>query len=197
MEPADFSAALHSQLPYWVHALFVILFPGGPLGHSFSPLVLTLVLQRNRHKAHVQAFCVVVYSLGCTDSQTWDFKKYWSLGADSRATDLMSVGCGLGRGFIKDLQVVPLSNITWKTPSPIVYPRRGSWSDIPEFLHFQKLNFVSIHISSEKLYAHISSVEFSCSVVSDCLQPHESQHARPPCPSPSPGVHSNSRPSSW
>ena len=29
------------------------------------------------------------------------------------------------------------------------------------------------------------------------LQPHESQHARPPCPSPSPGVHSNSRPSSW
>ena len=29
-----------------------------------------------------------------------------------------------------------------------------------------------------------SSVQFSCSVVSDCLQPHESQHARPPCPSP-------------
>ena len=32
--------------------------------------------------------------------------------------------------------------------------------------------------------------------MSDSLQPHESQHARPPCPSPSPGVHSNSRPSS-
>ena len=41
-----------------------------------------------------------------------------------------------------------------------------------------------------------SSVQFSCSVVSDSLRPHESQHARPPCPSPSPGVHSNSRPSS-
>ena len=42
----------------------------------------------------------------------------------------------------------------------------------------------------------ISSVQFSRSVVSDSLQPHELQHARPPCPSPSPRVHSDSRPSS-
>ena len=41
------------------------------------------------------------------------------------------------------------------------------------------------------------SVQFSCSVVSNSLRPHESQHAKPPCPSPTPGVHSNSRPSSW
>ena len=40
------------------------------------------------------------------------------------------------------------------------------------------------------------SVRFSHSVVSNSLRPHESQYARPPCPSPSPGVHSNSRPSS-
>ena len=39
-------------------------------------------------------------------------------------------------------------------------------------------------------------LQFSCSVVSNSLQPHESQHARPPCPSPIPGVHSNSSPSS-
>ena len=39
-----------------------------------------------------------------------------------------------------------------------------------------------------------SSVQFSRSVVSNSLQPHESQHARPPCPSPTPGVHSDSRP---
>ena len=38
----------------------------------------------------------------------------------------------------------------------------------------------------------ISSVQFSHSVMSNCLQPHESQQARPPCPSPSPRVHSNS-----
>ena len=36
----------------------------------------------------------------------------------------------------------------------------------------------------------------SRSVVSDSLPPHESQHARSPCPSPTPGVHSDSRPSS-
>ena len=42
----------------------------------------------------------------------------------------------------------------------------------------------------------IRSAHFSHSVVSDSLQPHESQHARPPCPSPTPGVHSDSRPSS-
>ena len=47
------------------------------------------------------------------------------------------------------------------------------------------------------MHIHVfSSVQFSCSVVSDSLQPHELQYARPPCPSPTPGVHSNSRPSS-
>ena len=40
------------------------------------------------------------------------------------------------------------------------------------------------------------SVQFSHSVMSDSLWPHESQHARPPRPSPTPGVHSDSRPSS-
>ena len=40
------------------------------------------------------------------------------------------------------------------------------------------------------------SVQFSHSVVSDSLWPHESQHTRPPCPSPTSGVHSDSRPSS-
>ena len=44
----------------------------------------------------------------------------------------------------------------------------------------------------------ISSVQFSHSVVSDSLKRHELQHARPPCPSPTPGVYSNSSPlSRW
>ena len=38
-----------------------------------------------------------------------------------------------------------------------------------------------------------SSVQFSRSVVSDSMRPHESQHARPPCPSPTPGLHSDSQ----
>ena len=42
----------------------------------------------------------------------------------------------------------------------------------------------------------LSSVPFSCSVMSDSLRPHELQHPRPPCPSPTPGVHPNPFPSS-
>ena len=48
--------------------------------------------------------------------------------------------------------------------------------------------FSSIHL--------LSSVQFSCLVVSDSLRPHEEQHCRPPSPSPTPGIHPNPRPSS-
>ena len=44
------------------------------------------------------------------------------------------------------------------------------------------------------IYTIEFSVQFSHSVKSDSLRPHEPQHARPPCPSPSPGVHADSRP---
>ena len=46
-------------------------------------------------------------------------------------------------------------------------------------------------------FGSFSSVQFSHSVVSDCLQPHGLQHARHPRPSPTPGVYSNSHPLSW
>ena len=58
---------------------------------------------------------------------------------------------------------------------------------------FKKLN---VELDMKQTETTISSVQFSCSVVSDFLRPHESQHARPPYPSPTPGVHSDSRPSS-
>ena len=67
------------------------------------------------------------------------------------------------------------------------------------FLVFFKVTSLK-SLSSCKVYSvcflHFSSVQFSRSVMSDSLQPHESQHARPPCPSPTPGVHSDSCPSS-
>ena len=47
------------------------------------------------------------------------------------------------------------------------------------------------------LYEMIFSVQFSRSVVSDSLQPHELQHTSPLCPSPTPGVHPNPCTSSW
>jgi len=60
--------------------------------------------------------------------------------------------------------------------------------------------YIYIYIYIYIFYTHtlvkFSSVQFSRSVACDSLQPHESQHARPPCPSPTPGVHSNLRPSS-
>ena len=57
---------------------------------------------------------------------------------------------------------------------------------------------LKFNIQKTKIMASgpISSVQFIRSVVSDSLQPHELQHARLPCPSPTPGVHSDSCPSS-
>ena len=60
-----------------------------------------------------------------------------------------------------------------------------------------QLNLYSLQPNMVKLY-WFSSVQFSRSDMSNSLWPHESQHARPPCPSPCPGVHSDSHPlSPW
>ena len=50
------------------------------------------------------------------------------------------------------------------------------------------------HKESDATKHSISSVQFSCSVVSNSLWPHELQHTRPPCPSPAPQVYTNSCP---
>ena len=59
------------------------------------------------------------------------------------------------------------------------------------------ISYTCIHFSLS-LCMCVYSVQFSRSVMSDSLRPHELQHARPPCPSPAPRVHSNScRSSRW
>ena len=60
-------------------------------------------------------------------------------------------------------------------------------------------NFIKLFRSCTHVFwSSFSSVQFSHSVVSNSLRPHESQHARPPCPSPTPGVHPDSCPwSQW
>ena len=60
-----------------------------------------------------------------------------------------------------------------------------------------KALYMCVYIYVLKAVLQFSSVQFSRSVMSDSLQPHESQHARPLCPSPTPRVYSNSCPSSW
>ena len=57
-------------------------------------------------------------------------------------------------------------------------------------------NFLKLKRNRYPRTRSISSVQFSRSVVSNSLRPHESQHARPPCPSQTPGVYLNSCPSS-
>ena len=75
--------------------------------------------------------------------------------------------------------------------------------NIPSKVHMAVCNFTHWQVSNilqnkSYLIFQFSSVQFSRSVVSDCLQPHDLQHARPPCLSPTPRVHSNSCPlSQW
>ena len=62
---------------------------------------------------------------------------------------------------------------------------------MPNISHLYGLCFVFLSFTWFE-----NSVQFSCSVMSDCLWPHESQHARPPCPSPTPRAYPNPCPSS-
>ena len=60
-----------------------------------------------------------------------------------------------------------------------------------------KVTEVSLQAGVEKRHIHqFVRAQFSLSVVSESLQPHKSQHARPSCSSPTPGVHLNSCPMS-
>ena len=79
------------------------------------------------------------------------------------------------------------------------------WLDLPgipqkgDFLEF---SILKVAFTCYWDFVYLVSVQFrhsvlSDSLLSDSLRPHELQHARSPCPSPTPGVHSNSCPSSW
>ena len=70
------------------------------------------------------------------------------------------------------------------------------WSDLAAAAAAVHSNSIQRLVIIAFFFIQFSSVQFSHSVVFDSLWPHESQHARPPCPSPSPRVHSDSRPSS-
>ena len=59
------------------------------------------------------------------------------------------------------------------------------------------ITLVNLHILKNPCIPAISSVQFSCSVVSGTFPPHGLQQTRPPCPSLTPGVHPNSCPSQW
>ena len=104
-----------------------------------------------------------------------------------------------------------LWTVACQAPLPMGFSRQELWSGLPcpppgdlpdpgiELTYLMSPALAGSFftpISPWEAKGTISSVQFSCSVVSDSLWPHESQHARPPCASPTPGVHSDSRPSS-
>ena len=90
----------------------------------------------------------------------------------------------------------------WWTGKPSMLQSMGSQRvrhDWATELNWNKPLVLHCRYSESSAHPYVSqftSVQFSHSVVSDFLKPHESKHARPPCPSPTPGVHSDSRPSS-
>ena len=89
---------------------------------------------------------------------------------------------------------------TWKQPrcpSADTWIRKLWYIYTVEYYSAIKINtFESVLMRWKKLEPIIRSDQISRSVMSDSLRAHEMQHARPPCPSQTPGVHSDSRPSS-
>ena len=63
-------------------------------------------------------------------------------------------------------------------------------------MYYYKVHQIEFRKQLNSFFGKHSHLQFSHSIVSNSLQPHELQHTRPPCPSPTPGVHSNSCPSS-
>ena len=98
------------------------------------------------------------------------------------------------------------SVLAWRIPGtgdPGGLPSMGShrvghdWSDLAAAARAYFVHYYIFHIVFEAFaLKSLRSDQMSRSFVFDSLQPHESQHARPPCTSPTPGVHSDSRPSS-
>ena len=101
---------------------------------------------------------------------------------------------GLHNGLLENTSKRFLNNSVFVYRAPLHYVARNDYFLYTEIsLHLTIIQFISSkcvclwgHFISKMPQSWIASVQFSRSVMSDCLQPHESQHARPPCSSPTP-----------
>ena len=105
---------------------------------------------------------------------------------------------GILQATILELVAMPSSRGSswprdWTWFSYLLYWQADSWPLVPPG---RPTLIASVQFSSVAQSCPTLSVQFSRSVVSNSLRPHELQHTRPPCPSPTPGVHSNPRPAS-
>ena len=91
-----------------------------------------------------------------------------------------------------------INNIRYADDTTIIVKRRRTKGLLMKVKDESEKVGLKFNIHKTKIMASspISAVQFSDSIVSDSLRSHGLQHARPPCPSPTPGVYSNSCPSS-
>ena len=101
---------------------------------------------------------------------------------------LKSFKLGFSSTWTKNFQIYKLGFEEAEEPEDKLLTSYGSWR--------KQGSFRKTSTSASLTTLKFLTVQFSRSGMSDSLGPHQLQHARPPCPSPTPGVHSNSRPSS-
>ena len=75
--------------------------------------------------------------------------------------------------------------------------REPGSQELSSHMLWLRVCMLQVKIQHAPIKTRFSSVQFSCSIMSDSLWPHELQHTRLPCPSPTHGAYSNSCPSSW
>jgi len=107
-----------------------------------------------------------------------------------------------------ETQMTPPFGRNWRvTKKPLDESERREWKSWLKTQHSKTKIMASSPITSRQIdeetvetvsdFILFSSVQFRHSVVSNSLRPHEPQHTRPPCPSPTPGVLPNSCPLCW
>ena len=109
--------------------------------------------------------------------------------------------------YVQSLCHLQLFETPWtvahQAPLSMGFTKQDHWSGLPFYsagylpdagvkLASPSLQADSLPLNQGSPLSRFSSVQFSLSFVSNSLWPHESQHTRPPCPSPIPGVHPNS-----
>ena len=165
------SHKLRYIMPYLYRYLYCFSLIG-----STTKTQLKTTLSSRHHELQSTCICVIIMYL-CIHSQS--FSTIWD------PTDCRPQGSsvhGISQGRILEWVVISVSRGS---------SRPRDWSCIS----FCTGRWILYHCATWEVQW---SVQFSCSVVSDSLQPNESQHARSPCPLPTPGVHSDSHPlSQW
>ena len=136
-----------------------------------------------------------LYQLSQQEALDWVLR--WHKFSHWRRVDQGALELGrssrLCRSTLKGTVITSSNNWTWIRNKTIkMCGLRGD-----EWYHDKVDRNITNVSSPNQCRMEISSVQFSHSVMSDSLQPHGQKHTRPPCPSPTPRVYSNSCPLSW